>query len=59
MSYCEGDAVWLRTGDEWNGLPGVIDRINGRTIYVFCVQFPWTFYYVDIADADKILEKFG
>jgi hypothetical protein len=42
----EGLYVRLHTGDEWNGLYGIISEISDEIIAVFCVTMPLYRYFV-------------
>jgi len=54
--YVKGTHVRLHTQDSWDRLVGIVDEIHGDTIVVFCTMLPIFRYFVNISDADKILE---
>jgi len=54
--YVKGTHVRLRTGDSWDNLVGIIDEVQGDIIIVFCTLMPISRYFVNIYDAEKVLE---
>lgn len=53
---CKGDIVRLRTGDEWNGLYGVIEDVwHGEVYAVFCVTMaPFGLYFAQKENLVKV-----
>ena len=54
--YTKGTHVRLHTHDSWDNLVGIVDEIHGDTIVVFCTMLPIFRYFVNIYEADKVLE---
>jgi len=51
-----GQYVKFNTGDEWDGLLGVIENFVGDTITVSCISLPSYRNFVNLNDADSVLE---
>jgi len=54
--YTKGTHVRLHTHDTWDNMVGIVDEIHGDTIVVFCTMLPIFRYFVNISDAEKVLE---
>jgi len=55
--YEKGTFIKLHTNDSWDNLVGIVDEILGDTIVVFCTLMPMARYFVNIYDADTVLER--
>ena len=54
--YAKGTHVRLHTGDSWDELVGIVDEIHGDTIVIFCTLMPIFRYFVNVLEADQLLE---
>jgi len=55
--YEKGTFIRLHTSDSWNNLVGIVDEVLGDTIVVFCTLMPMARYFVNIFDAESVLER--
>lgn len=51
-----GDIVQLQSNDEWNGLYGIVDKINYKyqLAYIYCIQFPVYLYEIGLHNLNNI-----
>lgn len=49
-----GQIVKLKTNDEWNGLYGIIDKIENDFAHIFCVNKPCWIYYIDLQKTEDL-----
>lgn len=50
------DIVQIQSNDEWNGLYGIVDKINYnyQLAYIFCIEFPMYLYEIGLHNLGNI-----
>lgn len=51
-----GTIVQFQSNDEWNGLYGIVDKINYdyQLAYIYCIHFPIYLYQIGLHNINNI-----
>jgi len=48
------DIVKISSANEWNGLVGIVEKVENNKLFIFCVAYPTKWYVIHEGNSNEI-----